>query len=125
MSQIRVRTHRAVVTLEGIVATGKEKALAESDAWYVFGVDHRGPARERQGRDGEHPPAIGLIGIFATPVSSLRRHPPAPCQTKRADRHVAAVLRSALGRRSPQVFGIPFALGKGRTSVTQEATYAA
>jgi osmotically-inducible protein OsmY len=28
-----------VVTLEGLVTTSKEKDLAESDAWYVFGVD--------------------------------------------------------------------------------------
>ncbi|MGH7966121.1 MAG: BON domain-containing protein [Candidatus Binatia bacterium] len=38
--QIRVSTRRAVVTLEGlVVANEREKSLAESDAWYVFGVD--------------------------------------------------------------------------------------
>jgi len=38
-SQIRVSTRQAVVTLEGLVATAKEKDMAEADAWYVFGVD--------------------------------------------------------------------------------------
>lgn len=38
-SQIRVRTRNAVVTLEEEVVTDQEKAIAESDAWYVFGVD--------------------------------------------------------------------------------------
>jgi osmotically-inducible protein OsmY len=28
-----------VVTLEGLVANGTEKDMAEFDAWYVFGVD--------------------------------------------------------------------------------------
>jgi osmotically-inducible protein OsmY len=38
-AQIHVRTKNALVTLEGLVANDREKAMAESDAWYVFGVD--------------------------------------------------------------------------------------
>jgi osmotically-inducible protein OsmY len=37
--QIRVHTRNAVVTLEGLVASDQEKALADSGAWYVFGVE--------------------------------------------------------------------------------------
>ncbi len=37
--QIRVRTKNSIVTLEGLVANDTEKAMAEFDAWYVFGVD--------------------------------------------------------------------------------------
>ena len=36
---IRVRTRRAVVTLDGTVPREAELKLAEDDAWYVFGVD--------------------------------------------------------------------------------------
>lgn len=36
---IRVNTKNAAVTLEGVVATEEEKKMAESDAWYVLGVD--------------------------------------------------------------------------------------
>ncbi len=38
-AQIRVSTKNACVTLEGLVATEREKDMAEWDAWYVFGVD--------------------------------------------------------------------------------------
>lgn len=38
-AQIRVRTTNAIVTLAGLVATDTERAMAECDAWYVFGVD--------------------------------------------------------------------------------------
>lgn len=38
-AQIRVRTTNARVTLAGLVANGREKDMAECDAWYVFGVD--------------------------------------------------------------------------------------
>ena len=38
-ARIRVSTRNYVVTLEGLVATEKEKEMAEFDAWYVFGVD--------------------------------------------------------------------------------------
>ncbi len=36
---IRVRTRRAVVTLDGTVPREAEVKLAEDDAWYIFGVD--------------------------------------------------------------------------------------
>lgn len=36
---IRVRTRRAVVTLDGTVPREAELKLAEDDAWYMFGVD--------------------------------------------------------------------------------------
>ncbi len=36
---IRVHTRKAVVTLNGTVPREAEVALAEDDAWYVFGVD--------------------------------------------------------------------------------------
>jgi osmotically-inducible protein OsmY len=36
---IRVRTRSAVVTLEGRAANADQAAMAEADAWYVFGVD--------------------------------------------------------------------------------------
>lgn len=36
---IRVSVTRSVVTLEGSVPTDAQKAMAEFDAWYVFGVD--------------------------------------------------------------------------------------
>ncbi len=38
--QIRVSTRNYVVTLEGLVRTEAQKQMAESDAWYVFGVDN-------------------------------------------------------------------------------------
>ncbi len=38
-AQIRVSTRNYVVTLEGLVVNEKVKEMAESDAWYVFGVD--------------------------------------------------------------------------------------
>ncbi len=38
-SQIRVSTHRAVVTLSGVVRCDVERQAAERDAWCVFGVD--------------------------------------------------------------------------------------
>ena len=37
--QIRVSTHNAVVTLQGVVPTASEREMAEFDAWYIFGVD--------------------------------------------------------------------------------------
>jgi osmotically-inducible protein OsmY len=37
--QIRVRTHKTVVTLTGLVPTESEREMAELDAWSVFGVD--------------------------------------------------------------------------------------
>ena len=37
--QIHVSTRNFVVTLEGVVSREKEKEMAESDVWYVFGVD--------------------------------------------------------------------------------------
>jgi len=37
--QLRVHTHRGVVTLEGLVHSDAEREMAEYDAWYVFGVD--------------------------------------------------------------------------------------
>jgi osmotically-inducible protein OsmY len=40
VDQIRVSSRNYVVTLEGLVSTDKEKAMAEFDAWYVFAVDH-------------------------------------------------------------------------------------
>jgi len=36
---IRVSVARSVVTLDGSVPTDAQKDMAESDAWYVFGVD--------------------------------------------------------------------------------------
>jgi osmotically-inducible protein OsmY len=36
---IRITTQNAVVTLEGIVANDRQAAMAEADAWYIFGVD--------------------------------------------------------------------------------------
>ena len=36
---IRVHTRKAVVTLDGTMPREAEVALAEDDAWYVFGVD--------------------------------------------------------------------------------------
>jgi osmotically-inducible protein OsmY len=38
-NQIRVTTEGRIVTLEGIVAKEGEREMAESDAWYVFGID--------------------------------------------------------------------------------------
>lgn len=38
-SQISVTTKDCVVTLEGVVPKDTEREMAESDAWYVFGVD--------------------------------------------------------------------------------------
>lgn len=38
-TQVRVRTHDYVVTLEGLMPTQAEREMAEFDAWYVFGVD--------------------------------------------------------------------------------------
>lgn len=37
--QIRISTHKGVVTLEGLVLNERQKHMAEFDAWYVFGVD--------------------------------------------------------------------------------------
>jgi osmotically-inducible protein OsmY len=37
--QVHVSTRNAIVTLEGLVANGTEKDMAEFDTWYVFGVD--------------------------------------------------------------------------------------
>jgi len=39
VSQLRVASKDAVVTLRGLVRTEGERQMAESDAWYVFGVD--------------------------------------------------------------------------------------
>lgn len=39
-SQIRVTSKANVVTLQGLVWSGAERHLAESDAWYVLGVAH-------------------------------------------------------------------------------------
>lgn len=36
---MRVTTRNAVVTLEGVVVNDEQAAMAEADAWYVFGVD--------------------------------------------------------------------------------------
>jgi osmotically-inducible protein OsmY len=38
-SQIRITTRESVVTLEGVVPKDAEREMAESDTWYVFGVD--------------------------------------------------------------------------------------
>jgi len=38
-SQVRVTTHDAVVTLEGLVPKEAEREMAELDAWYVLGVE--------------------------------------------------------------------------------------
>ena len=44
---IRVTTRNAIVTLRGLAANDERAAMAEADAWYVFGVDgianHLGP----------------------------------------------------------------------------------
>jgi len=37
--QVRVSTHNAIVTLDGLVPKESERDMAEFDAWYVFGVD--------------------------------------------------------------------------------------
>lgn len=37
--QVRVRTRKAEVILDGYVPTESERHMAECDAWYVFGVD--------------------------------------------------------------------------------------
>jgi len=37
--QIRISSRASAITLDGHVATDAEKALAELDAWYLFGVD--------------------------------------------------------------------------------------
>jgi osmotically-inducible protein OsmY len=37
--QLRVGVRDAVVALDGLVATEDERAMAEHDAWYVFGVE--------------------------------------------------------------------------------------
>jgi osmotically-inducible protein OsmY len=39
VSQLRITSKNAVVTLRGLVRTENERRMAESDAWYVFGVD--------------------------------------------------------------------------------------
>jgi osmotically-inducible protein OsmY len=39
VERIRVAVDKAVVTLEGEAASEPQKEMAESDAWYVFGVD--------------------------------------------------------------------------------------
>jgi len=36
---IRVSSRNSVVTLEGVAANEEQAAMAEADAWYVFGVD--------------------------------------------------------------------------------------
>jgi osmotically-inducible protein OsmY len=36
---IRVDSRNAIVTLEGVAANEEQAAMAEADAWYVFGVD--------------------------------------------------------------------------------------
>jgi osmotically-inducible protein OsmY len=36
---IRVTTNNALVTLDGIAANQRQAAMAEADAWYIFGVD--------------------------------------------------------------------------------------
>lgn len=36
---VRVGTHDAVVTLEGVAVSDRQKEMAEADAWYVFGVN--------------------------------------------------------------------------------------
>lgn len=36
---IRVSTENAVVTLDGIAVNDRQAAMAEADAWYIFGVD--------------------------------------------------------------------------------------
>jgi len=38
-SQVRVTTHDAAVTLEGLVPKEAEREMAELDAWYVLGVE--------------------------------------------------------------------------------------
>jgi len=37
--QICIRTHQAVVVLEGLVLYERKKHMAEFDTWYVFGVN--------------------------------------------------------------------------------------
>ena len=39
VSQLRIASENAVVTLRGLVRTESERQMAEADAWYVFGVD--------------------------------------------------------------------------------------
>jgi osmotically-inducible protein OsmY len=39
VSQVRIAARNAAVTLHGLVRTEAERRMAESDAWYVFGVD--------------------------------------------------------------------------------------
>lgn len=39
VERIRVRVKKAVVTLEGDAPSAPQQEMAESDAWYVFGVD--------------------------------------------------------------------------------------
>jgi len=36
---IKVSTRNSVVTLEGVVPNRRQAEMAESDAWYIFGVD--------------------------------------------------------------------------------------
>jgi osmotically-inducible protein OsmY len=38
-SQLRVAVHHAVVTLSGLLPTESQRDMAESDAWYIFGVN--------------------------------------------------------------------------------------
>jgi osmotically-inducible protein OsmY len=38
--QLHVTTRGALVTLDGVVASPDQREMAESDVWYVFGVDH-------------------------------------------------------------------------------------
>jgi osmotically-inducible protein OsmY len=38
-NEIRVSTRNRLVTLEGLVPEQGHRQMAESDAWYVFGVD--------------------------------------------------------------------------------------
>jgi osmotically-inducible protein OsmY len=38
-SEIRVSTRNRLVTLEGLVPKPEHRQMAESDAWYIFGVD--------------------------------------------------------------------------------------
>lgn len=38
-SQVRVGVRRAIVTLSGLLPSDSQRDMAESDAWFVFGVD--------------------------------------------------------------------------------------
>lgn len=38
--QVRIRTRNRVVTLDGLLPSESERDMAESDAWYVLGVDN-------------------------------------------------------------------------------------